>query len=196
MALDHPEKIRLKESDWALAVSLWERGEVTLRELSERFGVTEAALSQGLKRRGAKRGSKAHLIHKEVEKTLSDERKKMIEEVYTFKKKYIRYGDFLMTLTMNLITEAKKDDKKLFNIKNEIETIIAATKVYKTIRNDMFHLYDLYNNEHTDDEQLDFNIGVYTEADIQALRESQEQMARMLGQTNDDEPEEDVESED
>lgn len=186
MASEPSEKTRLKESDWALAVSLWERGEVTLRELSERFGVTEAAISQGLKRRGAKRGSKAHLTHREVEKTLAEERKKLAEEVFNFKRKYIRYGDFLMTLTMNLITEAKKDDKKLFSVKTEIETVIAATKVYKTIRNDMFHLYDLYNTEQDEGEQLDFNIGVYTESDIQALRESQEIMARMMNQDDED----------
>lgn len=167
-------KSRLTNSDWLVISSLWERGEVTLKELSEKFSISEAAISQGLKRRGIKRGSKAHLVSKEIEKTVQEEKDKLVKEIYDFKKRFLRYGDFLMTLTMNEITEAKKSKAKLHSIKPELETIIAATKVYKTIRNDMYHLYDLYNPDNKPEENIEFNIGVYSEADIEALREEQE----------------------
>lgn len=165
---------RLKETEWVVISSLWERGEVTLKELSEKFKVSEAALSQGLKRRGIKRGAKAHLAFKEVEQASKAEKEQMVKDIYHFKKKFLRYGDFLMSLTMSQITEAKKESRPLYSKKNELEAIYAATKIYKTIRNDMFHLYDLYNPEGAPTENLEFNIGVYSEDDIAKLREAQE----------------------
>lgn len=183
---------RLKDSEWIVISALWERGEVTLKELSDRFGITEAALSQGLKRRGVKRGSKAHFLAKEVQAKTQEEQAKLVEEIYNFKKRFLRYGDFLMTSTMNQIMEAKKEGKKLVSVKGEIDTIIAATKVYKTIRNDMYHLYDLYNPDNKPDEDLNFNIGVYSEADIKALREAQEIHAKMSSGESEDEDEEEL----
>lgn len=177
---------RLKESEWLVISSLWEMGEVTLKDLSAKFGVSEAALSQGLKRKGIKRGAKAHLAHKEVEHKIKQEREKLVEEIFHFKKKFVRYGDFLMTLTMNEITEAKKAGKTLASKKPEIEAIFSATKVYKTIRNDMFHLYDLYNPDSQPDSDLEFNIGVYTEDELKTLREAQETYAREYGSMKED----------
>lgn len=168
------ESKRLKPAEWVVIISLWEMGEVTLKELSEKFGVSEAAISQGLKRKGSIRGSKAHLASKEVEAKNRQEKAKLIEDIYSFKKKFLKYGEFLMTLTINEITEAKKAGEKLITRRNEIETIGAATKVYKTIRNDMFHLYDLYNKENSDEDQEEFNIGVYSEKELETLREAQE----------------------
>jgi hypothetical protein len=182
---------RLKESEWIVISALWERGETTLKELSEKFKISEAALSQGLKRRGIKRGAKAHHIAKEVAAKADEEAAKMVEEIYNFKKRFLRYGDFLMTSTMNQIMEAKKEGKKLATVRQEVETIIAATKVYKTIRNDMYHLYDLYNPDNKPDENLNFNIGVYSEADILALREAQRISAETSGGVDDEEDETD-----
>lgn len=177
---------KLKESEWIVIGSLWEAGDVTLKELREKFNVTEAALSQGLKRRGMKRGAKAHLASKEVEEKAKEEREKLVEEIFHFKKKFIRYGDFLMTLAMNEITEAKKSGSTIASKKPELEAIFSATKVYKTVRNDMFHLYDLYNTEQAPNEDLEFNIGVYTDNDLKALREAQEIYAREFNSLDDD----------
>lgn len=175
---------RLTESQWIVVSSLWELGEVTLKDLSFKFGISEAALSQGLKRRGIKRGAKAHLASKEIELRIKEEKEKMVEEIFNFKKRFLKYGDFLMTLTMNELTDAKKSGGKLFSKKTEIDTIFAATKVYKTIRNDMFHLYDLYNQEHNGDEQEEFNFGVYSEKEIEQLREAQELLDKEMAAGN------------
>ena len=187
---------RLKESEWLVICSLWERGETTLKELSEKFKISEAALSQGLKRRGITRGSKAHLIAKEVASKTAEESAKLVEEIFQFKKRFLRYGDFLMNTTINLMTEAKKEDKKLSTVRNEIETVVSATKVFKTIRNDMFHLYDMYNPDNKPDEDLNFNIGVYSEADIEALREAQNIHAQMASRKEDEEEDDEEYEED
>lgn len=190
---------RLTESQWIVVSSLWERGEVTLKELSEQFGISEPALSQGLKRRGIKRGSKAHEASKEIAEKIKEEKVKMVEEIYHFKKKFLKYGDFLMTLTMNEITEAKKGGAKLATKKNEIETIVSATKVYKTLRNDMYHLYGLYENNGLDEAQEEFNIGVYSEKELDELREAQELLSQQMSTANKisfDETDEDLDEED
>lgn len=187
---DSPTK-RLKESQWIVISALWEAGDITLKELSEKFGISEAALSQGLKRRGIKRGAKAHLMHKETEAKIKEEREKLVEEIFLFKKKFLRYGDFLMTLTMNEITEAKKAGGTVASKKPELEAIFSATKVFKTIRNDMFHLYDLYNPDSTPQNDLDFNIGVYSEEEIKNLREAQDLYAKNFGKENEESDDED-----
>lgn len=186
---------RLKESEWIVVSSLWESGDVTLKDLSEKFGISEAALSQGFKRRGIKRGAKAHLASKEIEAKSREERVKLVEDIYIFKKKFLRYGDFLMTLTMNEITQAKKDGLKLTTKKPELEAIFAATKIYKTIRNDMFHLYDLYNPDAQPENDLEFNIGVYSEKELEDLKNAQELYAKEYGSKDEDEDEEDNEAE-
>jgi hypothetical protein len=183
---EDPISKRLKESEWIVISSLWEMGEVTLKDLSSKFGISEAALSQGLKRRGIKRGAKAHLANKEVEYKIKEEREKLIEEIFLFKKKFVRYGDFLMTLTMNEITEAKKSGKSIAGTKPELDAIFAATKVYKTIRNDMFHLYDLYNPDAQPENNLEFNIGVYSEDELKSLKEAQELYAKEYGKLDKD----------
>ena len=95
---------------------------------------------------------------------------------------------------MNEITEAKKSGKKLAVTKPELEAIFAATRVYKTIRNDMFHLYDLYNPESQPNNDLEFNIGVYSEDDLNSLREAQEIYTKEYGSLTDkDEPNEEEE---
>lgn len=166
---------RLTEAEWIVVSSLWERGEVTLKDLSTKFRISEAALSQGLKRRNVKRGARAHEAFKETEEKLRAEREKLIEDIYNFKKDFLKYGNFLMRLTMNEITDAKAKGEKLIGRKNEIETIIAATKVYKTIRNDMYHLYNLYDKEEVaEEDKQEFNIGVYTQRELDELRQAQE----------------------
>ena len=182
---DTPTK-RLKESEWIVIGTLWEMGEVTLKDLSAKFGVSEAALSQGLKRRGIKRGAKAHLANKEIEAKIKDERTKLVEEIFLFKKKFVRYGDVLMTLAMNEITEAKKAGKKIATKKPELEAIFSATKIYKTIRNDMFHLYDLYNKDAAPNDDLEFNIGVYSEDELKELRKAQELYASEFERSDDE----------
>lgn len=176
---------RLNEAQWIVVSSLWERGEVTLKDLSEKFGISEAALSQGLKRRGIKRGAKAHLAYKELEAKHKEEKIKMIEDIWNFKKKFLRYGDFLMTLTMNEISEAKKAGVPLTTKRAEFESIYAATKIYKTVRNDMFHIYGLYDKDKDDEEQSEeFNIGVYSEKELDNLREAQELLTEQMSQFN------------
>lgn len=176
---------RLNEAQWIVVSSLWERGEVTLKDLSEKFGISEAALSQGLKRRGIKRGAKAHLAYKELEAKHKEEKEKMIEEVWNFKKKFLRYGDFLMTLTMNEISEAKKAGSPLTSKRAEFESIYAATKIYKTIRNDMFHIYGLYDKDNKEEEgNEEFNIGVYSEKELDLLREAQELITKEMSEMN------------
>lgn len=164
---------RLKDSDWIVIVSLWERGEVTLADLSDKFGVTVAALSQGLRRRGAVRGKNAHASIKKVQEKIDQEKDKLIEDIYNFKKRFLKYGDVLMNLAMSEITEAKKASIPLSTRKGNLEAIASATKVFKAIRHDMYHLYDLYDDNKTENDNFNFNVGVYTEDDIEALREAQ-----------------------
>lgn len=62
--------VRLTESQWSEAAALWELGEVTLADLSERYGCTINSISRKLKKIGAKRGSKAQEHRREVIKTV------------------------------------------------------------------------------------------------------------------------------
>lgn len=174
-----PTKTRLTEAQWLVASTLWERGEVTLRDLSEKFGTSEAALSQGFKRRGIIRGSKAHAAYKEIESKVRAEKEKLIEEIFEFKKRYVKYGDFLARLALTELETAKtKDELDKLTTRAKMETIYSATKVYTKIRNDLFHLYDLYNPDNKPTDDLEFNIGIYDEKELEKLREAQELMAK------------------
>lgn len=164
---------RLKESDWLVIVALWERGEVTLQELSDKFGTSKPALSQGLKKRGAVRGSKAYLGAKKITEKIEDEREKLIEEIYFFKKRYIKNGELLMKYTMELLDSHKAAGTLGTIGKLELTAIGEATKVFKSVRNDLYFLYDLYDKDSSNEDNFNFNIGVYTESDVESLRNAQ-----------------------
>lgn len=193
---------RLKESEWLVLQTLWERGDCTLKDLSDKFGISIVAISRGLNNRGAVKGSQADTANHEFVTKIRDQKKQLLEEVFTFKKRYIKYGDFLMNLAMSEITEAKKRHVNIATIRPQLQSIKEATAIYKTVRHDMFHLYGLYDEVKEVDETLpEFNIGVYTEADIDTIREGQKMMAEMIAannaefeqKNNDSDPEEDSE---
>ena len=166
---------RLKESDWLVIVALWERGEVTLSELSTKFSISKAALSQGLKRRGAVRGSKAHVATKKIQEKIESEKEKLIEDIYNFKKRFIGYGSYLSEMAVTTIREAAMPGGKgVANVRGELVSIFEATKTVSKIRDDLYHLYDMYDKDNSHQENFDFNIGVYSSDDIDDLRKAQE----------------------
>lgn len=179
---------RLKDSDWIVVVALWERGEVTLSELSDKFGVSKAALSQGLKRRGAIRGSKAHMGHKKIADKIEEEREKLIEEIYAFKKRYVKHGETLMEMTMEILKDHKASGT-LTMARNEIAAIGEASKIYKTSRDNLYHLYGLYDKDKVEEENYNFNIGVYSDSDIESLRQAQKYLDKVEEEIKDDEEE-------
>jgi hypothetical protein len=165
---------RLKESDWIVIVALWERGEVTLSELSDRFTISKAGLSQGLKRRGAVRGSKAHIATKKIQEKIESEKEKLVEDIYNFKKRHIGYGNYLADMAVETVRAAKSPGGVgLANCRGDLASIVEAVKVIDKVRDNLYHLYDLYNKENVPSENMDFNIGVYSEKDVDALREAQ-----------------------
>lgn len=188
---------RLKESDWIVIVALWERGEVTLSELSDRFGISKPALSQGLKRRKAVRGSKAHIATKKIQEKVEAEKEKLVEDIYNFKKRFIGYGNFLADTAMTIVKEAKAPGGGgLANARGELASIFEATKTFTKIRDDMYHLYGMYDTENNKEEDMNFNVGVYSQQDIDDLRKAQEVFATATGDEEDEPDVEDGDPED
>lgn len=185
---------RLKDSDWIVVVALWERGEVTLSDLSDKFGVSKAALSQGLKRRGVVRGSKAHIATKKIQEKIESEKEKLVEDIYNFKKRFIGYGNYLADMAVTTLKEAKASGVTgaVAATRGELEAIYAATKTFAKIRDDMYHLYDMYDKDSAPSENYDFNIGVYSEKDIEAVREAQDYLKELEEENNKEHDEDDI----
>ena len=63
---------RLTNKQWAEATALWELGDVTLQDLSEKFGPAPETFSRKFKKLGVKRGSKAKEHAKEIKKAVQE----------------------------------------------------------------------------------------------------------------------------
>jgi DNA-binding transcriptional regulator GbsR (MarR family) len=117
------EKKGMTEAEWAEAGALWELGEVTLGELSTRFGISRQGMSQGLKKRGVVKNSKARELATVVRSTVvaavtdqasetagkfARQRSARIDET---KEQHYKWMEVLGRLVMNEFFEAKKANR-------------------------------------------------------------------------------------
>lgn len=171
---EHSHK-KLTPLEWEEAVALWKSGSVTLVDLSARFGISKNALSDGFKKRGARKGEKAAEYAKKTEDSLKSEVALRAEEIKQFRKKYQGFGDFIMTLTMvELKRMAEERPRTPETQKRYMSSLKMGSDIYAKIRDQKFHLYDLYNVAEEDEDLPELAVATYTDEQLAAIRRMQE----------------------
>lgn len=135
------ESKRLTIAEWEEIKTLWELGEVTLADLSDRFGISISAVSQGLKRRGATRGSRARevasavaekAITAAVESSFASGKLQKIEDT---KRQQYDWTTFIGKATMTALAKAQKDGRAFSTEMQNLKALrIAAVTVGDVMR--------------------------------------------------------------
>ena len=166
---------KLTPLEWEEIVTLWESGSVTLDVLVERYEASRTALHDGLKKRGAVKGSKAKEYAKRTEDSLKSDATIRAEEVKDFRKKYHGFGDFIMTMTMVELNRLQKESPRTPETQRKIMAHLKmSADIYAKIRDQKFHLYDLYNEREEEADIPEIAVAQYSEEMLEALRKSQE----------------------
>lgn len=166
---------KLTPLEWEEAVTLWESGSATLDDLVEKFGISRTALHEGFKKRGAVKGSRAKEYAKRTEDALKSESALRAEEVKKFRDKFHGFGDFLMNVTMmeirNMVAESPRTPETQRKIMAHLKS---ATDIYSKIRDQKFHLYDLYREVEEGEDIPEIAVAQYSPEQLEKIRKEQE----------------------
>lgn len=162
---------RLTPAEWEQVVVLWESGSVTLQDLSDRFGITKAALHDGLKKRGAVKGSRAKEFARHTEESLKTEAQRRAESIKSFRGEYQKYGDFIMKAAVIELKNLLEETPRSPETKRRIFTCIKyVAEIYNIVRDNKFHLHDLYNVQEEVDDLPEIAVTQYSNEEIEAIK--------------------------
>tara|TARA_R100001086_G_scaffold143632_3_gene75660 strand:- start:919 stop:1551 length:633 start_codon:yes stop_codon:yes gene_type:complete len=161
---------RLTPAQWETIVVLWELGKVTIAELSDMYPITEEGLRIGLKKRGAKKGSRAHEVGEAVVEASKADAQKRLEDIDKLKKQYIGYTDVVIKLTMREVSEALKAGVPVSTRKESLTALQKASAVISTLRREAYELYGLNDENAINEELPDLAITEYTPEELEKIR--------------------------
>jgi len=140
----------LTPAEWAEVVTLWELGKVTLSDLSDKFKISPAGLSKGLKKRGAVKGSRAREVSEAVAKTVlketaeealtaAEERQAKINET---RKSHYDYAKMLSQQIVGRLAKAQQEKRPFETEIGNIKTLRLAAQGLATLRQERFAILD------------------------------------------------------
>ena len=145
------ETKRLSPVQWEEIKTLWELGEVTLSELSDRYGISNSALSQGLKHRGATRGSRAKELAKVVEKKAAEAvaeipfsatKQQRIEQT---KRQHYEWSEFIGKATMGRLALAQRESRPFSSEMHNLKALRVAAVTVGDVLKQRYHILDVEN---------------------------------------------------
>lgn len=142
----------------AEAKALWERGEVTLDDLSKKFGKAPETFSRLFSREGVQKGSKAKEVEKKtqaaVEAAMEREAVTLAQRVITCKDDHYKFFDALRKLTVAEIASARQRNAPLASVMNNIKTLREAAQVGDITQKKMFEILGINPLKDKADEDL------------------------------------------
>jgi predicted DNA binding protein len=182
---------RLTATDWATIVTLAERGEKNLRELAEQFGVSQQAISKGLKARGVTIGSRITEVMSEVDDVARKERERRVKQANVAVEQYAKYYDALTKrLIKTVLIDGTQTAGGVAAANAEVLSIKNTLTALRIAREESWNILKIEEllGEHA--ELPDLNVGEYTPDEIEAIRQANEEHY-LEGQEGDGEGDED-----
>lgn len=161
---------KLTPAEWEQVVVLWESGSVTLKDLQTRFGISTVSLHQGLNKRGAVKGKRAKEFARTTEEALKSDAQRRAEEIRGFKQSYQKYGDFIMQATVKELNDLLKGPRSPEVNRRIFTSLKYSAEIFATMRDQKFHLYDLYNVNDEDGQLPDIAVVQYSDEELEAIK--------------------------
>lgn len=167
---------RLTPTDWATIVALAERGEKNTRELAEMFGVSQQAISKGLKERGIQIGSRLDEVRGEVDDIARKERERRVKQANLSVEQYAKYYD---ALTKQLVKRVLIDSAGVAGgiaaAGADVLVIKNTLAALRIAREENWSILDIENLLGENAELPDLNVGEYTPEEIESIRQANEE---------------------
>lgn len=174
-----PKKVgtpKLTQAQWAEAEALWETGEYTLKDLSDKFGIRPESMSRGLKSRGSVKGSASvkEEIKKAVAEAASEDPAARAAKIKEVKDRHERFNGVLFGLMSAKLTECKRAGLNERTIEPDINALLKCAKLNEMIRAERYILLGIDDGD--DDEALpDIVVRNLTAGETDRIRRMNEQ---------------------
>jgi len=195
---------RLNANDFEKAAKMWASGDYTLDELSEKFGITPAALHRRFKRENIDKGSAKKALQSAINQSMENEAKskaaELIEMVSQVKELHLKGSQMLSRRLLYEINEATKAKKPLASIRDDIRAIQDASKTLASNYQIAERVLRLDREETPDDDIPDLVVRRMTDHDVQQMRDAQrreiDEMTSGFGNESLDDPNDDLDDDD
>lgn len=162
---------KLTPAEWEQVVVLWEAGTVTLSDLESKFGISKAALHEGLKKRKAIKGSRAKEFATHTEEALKTDAARRGDTIKKFREDYDKYGDAIFRMMLKELSLLQSERDSSAEVKrNMMRNLKYGAEILKIVRDERFHLLDLYNQTDADEDLPDIAVVQYDDDEIEAIK--------------------------
>ena len=169
--------IRLTTSQWKRMGAMYELGEATIRELSEKYGPRPEHISRKFKKLGYKRHRRVKEQSKKVEaaldKVIEDDAKKWADRIAATKEEHYEQVTTLNRLAMTEIAIAKKEGRPFATVDPNLKAIYRAIQINKTTREERYSILGLDKEDESED-MPELTIRELTQAEVDDIRQKQE----------------------
>lgn len=164
---------KLSPADWATVVTLFSRGEKSVRDLATMFKVTPQSIHEGLRKRGVKKGSAIADVTAEAEDEAAAAHKARVAAAHATAERYGKYNDLFVQLTVKKITDAHQNGT-LAAVNGDVLTLKNGMAILAKGRKEAWDIGKVEAMLEQDEELAALNVGEYTNeelAEIQAANE-------------------------
>lgn len=167
-------RAKLSPSDWANVVVAYQSGEKNVIELAEEFGVSHQAISKGLRERGVQRVSKLteNIVNEEdqarVQRTADVVKARMQVE------RFSKFNDVITQMVMKRVIDGDRDNS-LRTYDSDIKVLNNASKIVERARRENWTILEIERVLEGEESLPDLNVGEYTPAELEAIREANEE---------------------
>jgi hypothetical protein len=157
-----------------IAISLWERGEVTLEELGRRFKRTPGAFAKFFSTHKIRKGSKSAAVAAQVEEKLNEQSVREAEEtakdISEVKKESLQLHKAIRKLVAHSIAEARRNNRAMSTIGNDMKALAHAATVVKISREESYIILGIDPDEEIkkrhEDNLTDLEVRTLTDEEI------------------------------
>lgn len=183
---DSKEKYRrLTPRQWREIEILWESGEVTLKNLSERYGKHIDTFADHFKKYGVKKGARAEELRRIAEEISREQAKTdagiIAGRIRATREEHYKMATAIGKITFGLVLETRKNGKEYKTIQNDIKSLYLAMNTLQKVREERWTVLGL-DKDVTDEETLpELVMSTMTPEQAQALRQAQEEDDEEMG---------------
>ena len=176
---------RLTPSQWREIEMLWESGEVTLKDLSKRYGKGTDTFVTHFRKHGIVKGARAEELKKLAEKA---QREKAVadaevisERIRRTKEDHYKMAEALGKLTFNEVLKARQEGRQFRTIQQDVKALLLAAETLKKVREERWITLGLDKDAVDQDSLPELVMSTMTDEEVQALRNAQREDEEEMG---------------
>jgi DNA-binding transcriptional regulator YhcF (GntR family) len=164
----------LSPADWAQVVTLYSRGEKTVRDLADQFGVSPQAIHKGLRQRGITKGSRIADVEGEIEDEAEKARREKVKAAIAKADQFGKFNEFFVQILVKRIRDANENGS-LAAANGDVITIKNAMATLAKGRSEAWDIHKIEEMLQESEELATLNVGEYTEDELETIRAANEE---------------------